>query len=434
MWHEGGNDLGAGMGVPDALIIDPKTPPVEPKLGPEVFPGFGAILRYRTLGTPEEAYLSFLAGNFMIDHSNEDQPAYEWYEKGVPLSEYQGDMYVPGAVTALSHNTLCWDVRPEGAPTPGKDQPGDWYHDHNLPWVDHKNNPRLHLQIGWDQDKQKITDTRGIISYAADNSTACLLEGKVNVLTLAEVPTRADYSTAMMQQIANPPVPIKAPFTWTRLLLYVKAPTAAGMNYLVTLDDQQGFAEHTPSISYWSLSDDVELGQHEAHFKGQLGIDTDLFIAAPAQVNLYKDSFFHTQCEPDVSARGFKGVKQVVARIEGRPGDGFLMAAFPRKAEEPRPEFLPWCEAKGLKISWQGETHYLLLALTPQTINADGIKATASCLVVKFKDNKNFSIALPAGGSASFHGKKLNGPGAMELIVENGKTRTQAGKDLIPKQ
>ena len=431
IWHEGGEDATSGMGVPDMLIIDPTIPPVPPKLGPEVFPGFGAVLRYRDLGTPEESYLTFLGGDFMIDHANCDQLAFEWYEKGVPLTLYTGDMYVPGATTALSHNTLCWNVRPEGPPTPGKDQPGDWYHDHGLPWVEHTNRPRLHLQIGWDQAKQKITDTRGMVTAAADLAGAAFVEGQVKVLTLTEVPTRADYSPAMMAQIATPLVPIAQPFTWTRRLLYVKAPTAAGMNYLVVRDDQGGFTEYAPSFSYWSLSDDVDLGTREAHFRGQLGVDTDLFVTVPAQVRLFRDSFTHSQCEPIVSARGFQGEKQVVARIEGPPGCDFLVTIFPRLATEPPPGVEAWAGDKGVKLTWQGETHYVLLDTSAQTVDADGIQATASCLVVKVKDANNFSLSLPAGGSVSYAGKRLSGEGPVELTVVNGREAAAEGSDLL---
>src|SRR5207237_9852149 len=88
IWREGGSDVTSGMGIPDRLIIDPTIPPVRPRLGSQVFHGFGAVLRHRTPGTQEEAYLTFLAGNFMIDHTNSDQLAFEWYEKGAPLTLY----------------------------------------------------------------------------------------------------------------------------------------------------------------------------------------------------------------------------------------------------------------------------------------------------------------------------------------------------------
>ena len=41
-----------------------------------------------------------MGGNFLIDHANEDQFAFDWTEKGVPLTCFMGDMYVPGATSA----------------------------------------------------------------------------------------------------------------------------------------------------------------------------------------------------------------------------------------------------------------------------------------------------------------------------------------------
>jgi hypothetical protein len=436
IWRDGGQDVTGGMGVPDALIIDADIKSVPPRLGPEVFPGFGAFLRYRQPGTPEEAYLAFVAGNFMIDHANTDQLAFQWYEKGMPLTLFTGDMYVPGAVTALSHNTLCWDVQPEGPPTPGKDQPGDWYHDHGVPWVEHKNRPRLHKQIGWDERQQKITDTRGLVTFASDTPGAALVEGQVDVKVLSEVPTRPDYSTAMMAQIASPSVPLQKPFTWTRRLLYVKAPEAAGMNYLVVRDDQGGFDEYVPSFSYWSLSDDVELAGRESHFRGQLGVDTDLYVLAPAQVRLFKDAFTHNQCEPIVGHRHREksgqafSEKQVVCRIEGQKGSGFLVVVFPRKADEPRPAVTPWLDSRGLKIVWKGETHFVLLDTREREIRADGIQAKTACLVAKVRDGQNFSLHLPAGGQVSYGGEMLQETGPAELTRAQGRTLRTAGKPL----
>ncbi len=437
IWRDGGSDLSAGMGIPDALIIDPKIPSVKPQLGPEVFPGSMAVLRYRELGTPEEAYLTFLAGNFMIDHTKEDQLAFGWYEKGVPLTPYMSDMYVPGERSALTHNTLCWDVRPEGEPTPGKDQPGDYYHDHGYPWVDHVNNPRLHYEIAWDQEKQKITDTRGMVTLAGDAPGAALVEGQVRVLALAETPTKADYSPAMVQQFSPRAESLAQPFTWTRRLLYVKAPTSAGMNYLVVRDDTGDFAERTPSFNYWSLSEDVTLGNNQAHFRGQLGVDTDLFVTVPGQVKLYQDSFTHTNCEGIVSGLHQQkfgepfSEKQVLARVEGQKGQGFLVTIFPRQADEPPPTVEPWLNGQGVKVTWQGETHYVLISLTPQAVDVNGIKANASCLVLKTRDNQNWSLTLPAGGEATYLGQTIKSEGPVEVAMVAGKVTKTEGKDLM---
>jgi len=225
LWVEGGRDLSSGMGIPDALIMDPEIAPHPLRLGPQVNRGFGAFLRYRQLGTPEEAYLAFVGGDFMIDHANTDQLAFEWYEKGVPLTDFEGSMYQPMASTAVSHTTIAWDVRPGGAPDRGKDQPGNWYHDRRQPYVDlGGKTPRLHWQIGFDESTQGILETRGLVTLATDAPGVALLEGQVTVKSLCETPTRQDnYAIAIAPQARPPSTVLDKPFTWTRRLLYVKA-------------------------------------------------------------------------------------------------------------------------------------------------------------------------------------------------------------------
>ena len=432
VWVEGGSDSGAGMVIPDAVIIDPAIPLRTPALGPELFPGFGAILRYRALGTAEEAYLSFLGGNFMVDHTNADQLAFSWYEKGVPLTLYTGDMYVPGAVTARSHNTLCWDFRPEGPPTRGKGKPGDWYHDNQVPWVEHTRRPALHLQIAGDPARQSVVDTRGRVSLGVDLPGAALLEGKVDVMALAEVPTRADYSVAMAAQAALPRHVLDAPAAWTRRLLYVKDSTAAGMNYLVVRDHLENFGEHVPSFNYWSLAEDVELAQHSASFKGQLGIDTDLFVAVPQEVTLARDTFTHDQCEPIVAGRNKRPFRetQVLARVEGQKGQGFLVVVFPRRPNQAQPNVAPWLAGKGVTISWQGQTHHVLLDVQAHSFADAGIRGETACLVVKSNDGKPHTVCLPAGGRAAGSTWQADSAGPAEWTVVDGTLTERRGKDL----
>jgi hypothetical protein len=441
VWIEGGRDAGLGLGVPDLLIIDPTVPPRPPRLAPEVFPGFGAVLRYRKLATPEEAYLSFLAGNFMADHVNADQLAFSWYEKGVPLSLYQGDMYVPGAVSALSHNALCWSFRPEGDPTPGKGFPGDWYHDHGLPWVEHARRPRLHLQVASDPATQKLTDSRGHVTLAADGPGAAILEGRVEVRALAEVPTRSDWSTALQQHSRPPLEVLERPFAWTRRILYVKDAAAAGMNYLVVRDDTGDFEKHLPSFSYWSLSEAVDLGPSSAHFRGQLGVDTDLFVAHPPSPKLFRDEFTHDQCEPIISGivqsagRPAFREKQVLARIEGERGRGFLVVIFPRKAGEPPPQVTPWLEGKGAQVTWKGETHQVVLDVLPRQFEDAGIRGEASCLVVKRTGSGgDATVCLPAGGTVEALGKNLSAPGPAEWVITGGEVSRREAADLLRRQ
>jgi len=437
LWDEGGCDLGGGMGIPDALVIDPAIPPRPLKMGSQVNRGFGAFLRCRELGTPEEAYLAFVGGNFMIDHANSDVFGFAWNEKGVPLTDFEGAMYVPMACTAVSHTTLAWDVRPGGAPDPGKDKPGNWYHDHNQPFVDLGGvTPRLHWQIGFDEKTQGILETRGLVTRAIDAGQAALLEGQVTVKALAEFPTRQDnYAVAIASQAWPPCTPLEKPFTWTRRLLYVKDTKAAGMNYLVIRDDLGGFDQRTPSFNCWWFADDVDLAEHSARFRGQFGVDTDVYVAVPPQVKLYKDTFIHDQCEPLVGGRHRAkfgkpfSEKQVLCRIEGQKGPGFLTVLFPYKSGEPRPTIENWQGDKGVKVVWKGETHYVLLDTKEREVDADGIQARVSCLVVKVKDERNYSVVLLDDGQAAFRGKKAEG--AAEVQVKDGEASMAKGNDLL---
>ncbi|MGA2616105.1 MAG: hypothetical protein ABSF26_00765 [Thermoguttaceae bacterium] len=439
LWNEGGRDLSGGMGIPDALVIDPAIPPRPLRMGPQVNRGFGAFLRYRQLGTPEEAYLAFVGGNFMIDHTNTDQLGFTWNEKGVPLTDFEGAMYVPMACTAVSHTTLAWDVRPGGAPDPGKDRPGNWYHDHNQPFVDLNGvTPRLHWQIGFDQKTEAITETRGLVTLAADAPGAALLEGQVVVKSLAEIPTRQDnYAIAIAAQAWPPSTPLDEPFTWMRRVLYVKAARAAGMNYLVVRDDLGGFEGRTPNFNGWWFADDVYVAGRSARYTGQFGVDTDLYVAVPSQVKLYKDTFIHNQCEPIVGSRHQAkfgkpfSEKQVLCRVEGQKGQGFLLALFPYKPNEPRPTIENWQGQRGVKIGWKGETHYILLDTRQHEIDADGIKARAACLVVKVTNAQNFTLELPDGGRAAFRGQKVEGQGPLEIVVADGKAHRSQCTDLM---
>jgi len=441
LWVEGGRDLSSGMGIPDALIIDPQIATRPLQLGSQVNRGFGAFLRYRELGTPEEAYLAFVGGDFMIDHANTNQFGFAWNEKGVPLTDFEGSMYQPMASTAVSHTTIAWDVRPGGASDPGKDKPGNWYHDRQQPYVDlGGKTPRLHWQIGFDESTQDILETRGLVTLATDAPGAALLEGQVTVKSLRETPTRQDnYAIAIAPQAWPPSTMLDKPFTWTRRLLYVKAALAAGMNYLVVRDDFGGFDQRTPNFNCWWFADDVDLAQRSARFKGQFGVDTDLYVAVPSRVKLHRDTFVHDQCERIVSSRHrarFEkpfSEKQVLCRVEGRKDSGFLVALFPYKSDEPRPAIGNWLGNRGVRIAWQNEAHYVLLDTTEHEVNTDGIQAKAACLVVKVTDPQNFSLCLPAGGQATFRGQKLEGAGPRELAVVKGKAQKSSGTDLIKK-
>src|SRR5204862_382147 len=115
-------------------------------------------------------------------------------------------------------------------------------------------------------------------------------------------------------------------------------------------------------------------------FKGQLGIDTDLFVAYPPTPKLFRDAFTHGQCEPIISGivqrRGQStfSEKQVLVRIQGERGRGFLVVIFPRKAGDPLPRVTPWLEGGGVEVVWKGETHHVVLETVPRAFEGAGLR------------------------------------------------------------
>jgi hypothetical protein len=299
-------------------------------------------------------------------------------------------------------------------------------------------NPRLHWQISADPHTQTPPDARGLITMATESAEVSLLEGQVEVRAMAEYPTYPDnYAVALAQQAKAPSVLLDRPMTWTRRLLSVHAPEASGMNYLVIRDDMGGFDGRTPSFNCWWFAEAVELSDTNARFKGQFGVDTDLFVAVPEEVKLFTDIFTHDQCEPIVGARHQAKFgepfqeKQVLCRVEGEPGKGFLVVLFPYHNSDPGPVIEPWLDGRGVKVAWKGETHFIVLDTAEHDVDADGVRARTSALVVKSAGPMNFSASLPAGGEASFRGQTVRGDGPVAVRIAGGKAADVRYVDLI---
>jgi len=186
------------------------------------------------------------------------------------------------------------------------------------------------------------------------------------------------------------------------------------MNYLVVRDDFGGYQDQTPSFNYWALADEVTTDGARAFFKGHLGVDQDLGVLQPAKHKLHTDSFTHNQCEPIVSQRHRKKYGRAftetikLCRVEGQRDQGFLVVVFPYRAGEERPTIERWAGGAGAKISWKGETHYVVLDVTPHQINSEGLKGEASVLVAKVKDGTK-SLSLPLSEAVSFGDVKADG-------------------------
>jgi hypothetical protein len=208
---------------------------------------------------------------------------------------------------------------------------------------------------------------------------------------------------------------------------------------LVIRDDFGGHVGRTPSFNYWSLSEDVAISGNHAVFDGQLGVDTQMFVAVPKSARLHKDSFTHDQCEPIVGrihreryGKAFSE-KLVLGRAEGQKDQGFLVALFPCHENEPRPTIERWLGGSGVKVTWKDQTHYVLLDTAVRQVDANGIRAKTSALVAKFQSGRPVSITLPAGGTGSASELQVAAKESQpaEAALTDGRPRVVRGRNLM---
>ncbi len=205
--------------------------------------------------------------------------------------------------------------------------------------------------------------------------------------------------------------------------------------------DVEGTAEDHPNNWFLPLGS-ADFRPVAVRYRGENSTDSDkgLFAVHPPSPKLFRDEFTHDQCEPIISGiaagRGQPkfSEKQVLARIEGERGRGFLVVIFPRKAGEPPPQVTPWLGGKGAQVAWKGEMHQVVLDVLPHQFEGAGIRGEASCLVVKRTGADESTVCLPAGGTVELLGRKLGSPGPAEWAITGGEVNRREAADLLRRQ
>jgi len=168
-----------------------------------------------------------------------------------------------------------------------------------------------------------------------------------------------------------------------------------------------------------------------------VGVDTDLFVALPSNPKLFQDSFTHDQCEPIImgisNGRGEQfHEKQVLARVEGEKGQGFLVVVLPHRADEPQAEVSSWMDGNGVTVTWKGETHHVLLDVKSRIIDEREIRGETSCLVFKTRGSGSAIVSLPAGGECEVFGKNLSSRDPAEWSVTKSEVAQHDAVNLLP--
>ena len=418
-----GGEQGAGF-VDRLFLIDNSLPDTAPRVASRQFPGVGAVLRTGTLA-PDETYLCYYHGSFSFGHYHSDQGQLIFYAKGAPLMMDFGSQYQPSIRQACFHNTISYNHRewPEPKKCPGRDTPGCFYTGKR--WFGHDVEPFTCLEYAFDETSPDPSGSLGEIKEFAALPAADYARGEQPQRFFHTVPYRYEKPDCFAGFDFGKPTEVP-PFLWSRQVILVKDADPKGTSYLLVHDDLSGNQRLEPAFNLWSLTKGVEpRGDQPFHtLSGQWGVDLDVFVAEPASPRIGFGELAHQNAS--VNADRFKRLhnrpfeeRQSLFRILGKPGDGFTVAIYPRKPDEPKPQFARLAGVPGVKVTMPNETHWVIASRTPVTFSEGPLSFSGTAAVVKQFADGRASLTLLAPGKLSL--------GALTLESDKPATREAAG-------
>jgi len=400
LWARGGypTSMGDGrLGALNTLFLDTALPAEAPAWGSELFPRLGAVLRHG-FNTPSEHYLNLLS------HVE---------------SRHNLDVWTPG-VGGIN----TWFAH--GAPVSVSfDFAGGYHERHELlrdgvllaRWYD-----------GAEQGKMPF----GYYTTTHPEAFAALPAADY-VRATYDITIPDDRPWFPEKMPATPKVtPATAPkLRWTRQTLFVKDADPAGPTWLLLRDTAAG---GQPTLwQFWSLSEKIgaarqagepaflaekpgktilpgrELPRSDQYTAlGQLGVDLEFFVAAPADTPRatmrYGGKTLHIEEYQDLLQLR-------------RAGDGaYYVAIFPRAAGTAAPAFASLDDGKIIKVSGEGWTDYALLAHEPVTAGGDDVAFAGTAGAVAARA-AGVTLTLAASGEVRRGAYALSAPSAASLQI-----------------
>jgi hypothetical protein len=402
------NDLIASDMEPDE-----KTAAKKPDLSSKSFPGFGAVLRTGT-GTPDETFLFHYHGDYSIWHYHADQGELVFYAKGAPLMMDFGSQYQPYIRQGCFHNTITFNHQETDAlrPCPGRGHKDCFYSKASV-WYEHDKEPYTCLQ-------NPVLSTGEIKEFAAlpDADYAC---GQEEIGLLEETPYRYDniqcYPTPEISMINA------KPFVWSRQTVLVKDKDPSGPNYFVVHDDLTGNEKLEPAFNLWSLTKEVQIQGNRAFLPGQWGVDLDVFIAEPPAPRTVARELAHQNASANAGRfqvlhkRPFEE-RQKLLRVFGQPGGGgFCVLVYPRKPDEPKPEFAALPGIPGVKVTLPDQTHWVIASRKEVTLQEKAFTFSGTVAVIKQLGDGRWGVSLLSGGRFESAKHVLHSPGPACLTI-----------------
>lgn len=354
---ESNNDLG-GHSDSAFKLFDVGFDPVEPRLGSELFPGYGFVMRN---GFPraDEAHVQVYAGSFAWGHGHTDRGTWVMYAKGAPLMVDFAAMYTPSMREQWLHPGGLTFNHDESVRPATDDPKSDWWRKGaNEDYRKLKTAPFTAVEMRGDPESAADLDSFGTVTAFRSLPQADYAEMKRNIRYLHRVPflLQDTHGKDLFDDSPHEEVILKNTFTWTRRFVFVKDADPMGHNYLVVRDELPGNQELDPYLNLWALADKLDIKGQVAIYTGQHGVDLHCYIAEPATFAAKTRQLGHP------CGFGFAGYykqkfgkdfreDQIQLQIpQGKRDGGYFAVMVPVKAGASAPTFSTFAGGKAVRI------------------------------------------------------------------------------------
>ncbi len=317
------HDFVNGIGLWQPICLIDRTLPSEPDPTyhrSKLLEGLGAIFRSEAT-SGEQGYLLVKMGPSR-GHYDADEGSLIWYAYGKPLLIDFGCQYNPSIQYSWLHNRISFD---------------------------HWNNPSY----------QSFNITNHSFGEHVD-----YLKGEIIVSRLDRWTKWPIRDPDFDSQLPSPSQTIR-PVAWRRHVLYLRE-----CETVVILDELEG--EQPTEWNIQVLADEVEAKKNSSHFKGQLGVDLDVYFAQPEDPEIRISSFEHLGfnepripfpwwrsmrwAAPEGTSFGPLGERALTLRTRSATQSRYLTLLRARHAEEPAPTVQRLPDGSGFQWSdKQGE-------------------------------------------------------------------------------
>ena len=223
--------------------------------------------------------------------------------------------------------------------------------------------------------------------WCEDGSNDYVMHNKAFVTLEAADYARAEQVQQMQGVIGRDPsvrLPPNSPMprvdipdhTWIRQVLFLKDTDPTAPNYYLVRDDFASEETLPGEWNIWTLAEETDLDSNPARLVSKYGVDLEVYMAEPADprwsARQDTNRFLPSPSRWVLAEPEWLEVLTNL-RAKQNPGEGFLTVLYPRKQDEPRPEFQTLAGGSGVRVQTPRGVDYAFLAAEPIEWEGDGL-------------------------------------------------------------